>query len=78
MTFPLGDELVIGLSQMYSPRLGLDPKFMGRGTVEFADGFEVSWITFGAPVQESTVKFLDGVGRSVVAVNVNGLGWTEL
>ena len=51
---------------------------MGRGTVEFADGFEVSWITFGAPVQESTVKLLDGVGRSVVAVNVNGLGWTEL
>ena len=29
-------------------------------------------------MQESTVKSLDGVGCGVVAVNVNGLGWTEL
>ena len=46
--------------------------------VEFAGGFEVSWITCGAPVQEPTVKSLDGVGCGVVSVNVNGLGWTQL
>ena len=39
MTFPLDNELVVGLSQLSSPRLGLDPKIMGCGMVEFADGF---------------------------------------
>ena len=62
MTFPLDDELVVGLSKLSSPRLGLDPKIMECARLSLPMGFKASRITCGAPGQETTVKSSDGVG----------------
>lgn len=62
MTFPFDDELVVSLSQLSSPRLGLDLKIMGCARLNLPMGFKASRITCRAPGQETTVKLSDGVG----------------